>query len=62
MSIPEEHPAIHRIRAALENKQHFTSGTCPVNLESLNLYYRLSDTDKFVVSFRGSRSTVLMKL
>lgn len=61
MSIPEEHPAIHRIRAALESKQHFTSGTCPVNIDSLNLYYRLSNTEKYVSFFRCPRS-VLMKL
>ncbi|KIY63509.1 hypothetical protein CYLTODRAFT_359861 [Cylindrobasidium torrendii FP15055 ss-10] len=47
----EQHPAIHRIRAALEGKQPFTSGTCPLDVDSLNLYYRLSSTEKSVSLF-----------
>lgn len=47
----EDHPAVDRIRATLE-LESFTSGTCRVNNNSLNLYYRPNKTDKFVTTAR----------
>ncbi|KIY64030.1 hypothetical protein CYLTODRAFT_381480, partial [Cylindrobasidium torrendii FP15055 ss-10] len=44
MSAPEQHPAISRIRAALQNVS-FTSGTTAVSEEALNLFYRANATD-----------------